>query len=58
MTGYQFIRITELTQLNARLQSKLDTQRNELARLHQEVARLKREKKDLVNELRAAKDRA
>lgn len=51
-------RITKLTQLRARLESKLDKQRNELARLHQEVARLKREKKDMVVELRAAKERA
>ena len=51
-------RITKLTQLRARLESKLDKQRNELARLHQEVARLKREKKDLVVELRASKERA
>jgi hypothetical protein len=44
--------------LRTRLESKLDKQRNELARLHQEVARLKREKKDLIVELRAAKERA
>ncbi len=70
MTGLQIIksleaasvkqaeRITKLTQLRTRLESKLDKQRNELARLHQEVARLKREKKDRVVELRAAKERA
>lgn len=51
-------RVTKLTELRARLESKLDKQRNELARLHQEVARLKREKTDLVVELRAAKERA
>lgn len=54
----QQAQIEKLTALRTRLESKLDTQRNELARLHQEVARLKREKMELVVELRAAKERA
>jgi HPt (histidine-containing phosphotransfer) domain-containing protein len=58
LVSKQQAQIEKLTALRTRLESKLDKQRNELARLHQEVARLKREKKDLVVELRAAKERA
>ena len=54
----QQAQIEKLMALRTRLESKLDKQRNELARLHQEVARLKREKMELVVELRAAKERA
>jgi predicted nuclease with TOPRIM domain len=50
-------KIERLTTLRTRLEAKLDKQRNELARLHQEVARLSREKKDLVVELRAFRAR-
>jgi len=58
LVSKQQAQIEKLTSLHTRLESKLDKQRNELARLHQEVARLKREKMDLVVELRAAKERA
>jgi len=58
LVSKQQAQIEKLTALRTRLESKLDKQRNELARLHQEVARLKREKMDLVVELRAAKERA
>jgi HPt (histidine-containing phosphotransfer) domain-containing protein len=58
LVSKQQAQIEKLTALRTRLESKLDKQRNELARLHQEVARLKREKEDLVVELRAAKERA
>jgi predicted nuclease with TOPRIM domain len=58
LVSKQQAQIEKLTALRTRLESKLDKQRNELARLHQEVSRLKREKKDLVVELRAAKERA
>jgi len=57
LVSKQQAQIEKLTALRTRLESKLDKQRNELARLHQEVARLKREKMDLVVELRAAKGR-
>ena len=57
LVSKQQAQIEKLTSLHTRLESKLDKQRNELARLHQEVARLKREKMDLVVELRAAKGR-
>jgi len=58
LVSKQQAQIGKLTALRTRLESKLDKQRNELARLHQEVARLKREKMELVVELRAAKERA
>lgn len=58
LVSKQQAQIEKLTALHTRLESKLDKQRNELARLYQEVARLKREKMDLVVELRAAKERA
>ena len=58
LVSKQQAQIEKLTNLHTRLESKLDKQRNELARLHQEVARLKREKMCLAVELRAAKERA
>jgi len=48
--------IRALRDLRAHTDRKLDKQRNELARMHQKIAALQREKAALLVDLRKAKD--